>query len=193
MSLPDGYTAIMVQPPGLAIAPHGFPAPTLPPGASQPFLDSMAVRIAVFCEEQHCSEINELDEDDLRSFSWNIYNSAHRPVATVRLVPPPHATHPNGYINAAEEPYVKLTRFATLAQERGKGLGKALLSLALDWAGAHSREMGQEWHGMVLLHAQVSVEKMYAKMGFVTDANLGRWTEENIEHLGMWKRIAVHL
>lgn len=44
---------------------------------------------------------------------------------------------------------------------------------------------------MVLVHAQVSVEKVWEKMGFVTDPRLGRWDEEGIEHLGMWKRVDV--
>ena len=189
MSLPDGYTVVFVPQPGPSIAPNGFPTPPLPPNAPQAFLDSMAVRIAVFCDEQRCSVENELDEDDPRSFSWNIYNASSQPVATVRIVPPPHPAHPNGYVNPEEEPYVKLTRFATLARERGKGLGKVLLQIALDWVGTHDQQIGEGWHGMVLLHAQVSVEKMYARMGFVTDQNLGKWDEEGIEHLGMWKRI----
>jgi predicted GNAT family N-acyltransferase len=181
----------MVTPPGPSIAPNGFPADALPSGAPQPFLDTMAVRIAVFCDEQKCTVENELDEDDYRSWSWNIYNASSRPVATVRLVPPPHPTHPNGYHDPDEEPYIKLTRFATIAQERGKGLGKVLLQMTLDWASTHGQGIIQGWNGMVLLHAQTSVEKMYTKMGFATDDKLGRWHEEGIEHVGMWKRIPV--
>jgi predicted GNAT family N-acyltransferase len=181
----------MVTPPGPSIAPNGFPVDALPSGAPQPFLDTMAVRMAVFCDEQRCSVENELDEDDHRSWSWNIYNASSLPVATVRLVPPPHPTHPNGYHDPNEEPYIKLTRFATIAQERGKGLGKILLQMALDWASTHAQGIFTGWNGMVLLHAQTSVEKMYAKMGFVTDDKLGRWNEEGIEHVGMWKRIPV--
>ena len=189
--LPDGYSLVMVLPPGPEIAPKGFPADPFPPTAPQPFLDTMAVRIEVFCDEQKCSVDNELDEDDSRSWSWNVYNASSQPVATVRLVPPPHAAHPNGYIDHDEEQYLKLTRFATLAQERGKGLGKTLIRIALNWASKHTKDIGEGWKGMVLVHAQTSVETMYARMGFVTDEKLGRFEEEGIEHVGMWKRIEM--
>jgi predicted GNAT family N-acyltransferase len=191
-SLPGGYTSAIVPPPGPSIAPDGFPAPPLPPNASQAFLDTMAVRIAVFCDEQKCSLEAELDEDDPRSWSWIVYNTESQPVSTVRLVPPPHSAHPNGYHNPDEKPYVKLTRLATLAQERGNGLGRVLLQMALAWASTNQQEIGKGWEGLVLLHAQTSVEAMYAKMGFVTDAKLGKWDEEDIEHIGMWKSITVH-
>lgn len=189
--LPGAYTLVLVPPPGPGIAPTGFPAPPLPSNASQAFLDSMAVRIAVFCEEQKCSLDAELDEDDPRSWSWTVYNAESQPASTVRLVPPPHPAHPNGYHNPDERPYVKLTRFATMAHERGKGLGKVLLQTALDWASTHQQDIGEGWEGLVLLHAQTSVEAMYAKIGFATDQNLGKWDEEGIEHVGMWKRVVV--
>jgi predicted GNAT family N-acyltransferase len=190
--LPEGYVSVMVAPPGPSIAPDGFPAQPLPTDAPQAFLDTMAIRIAVFCDEQKCSLEAELDEDDPRSWSWIVYNAESQPVSIVRLVPPPHPSHSNDYHDPKEKSYVKLTRLATLAQERGKGLGKILLQTALDWASTHQQEIGKGWEGLVLLHAQTSVEAMYAKMGFVTDAKLGKWNEEGIEHVGMWKRVPVH-
>jgi predicted GNAT family N-acyltransferase len=67
-----------------------------------------------------------------------------------------------------------------------------LVETSLKWAAEHKEEIsGQGWKGMVLVHAQVSVEKMWAKMGFVTDDKLGRWDEEAIEHLGMWRRLEL--
>lgn len=86
---------------------------------------------------------------------------------------------------------MKLTRVATLAQERGKGLSKNLLRTALSWASSHGAEIRNGWEGLVLIHAQTSVEAMYAKMGFVTDIRLGTWDEEGIEHVGMWKSISM--
>lgn len=190
-SLPEGYTLVQVSPPGPSIAPEGFPADPLPANASQAFLDTMAIRIAVFCEEQKCSIENELDPDDPRSWSWNVYSATAQPVSTVRLVPPPHSAHPNGFHNKDEKPYIKLTRFATLTQERGRGLGKVLLQTALDWASIHAQDISKDWDGLVLVHAQADVEAMYTKMGFVTDNSLGKWDEEGIEHVGMWRSIAV--
>ena len=184
------YTITLQPPPAASlIAPHGFPTPPLPPPAPGPFLDAMRVRLAVFCDEQHCSADAELDEDDLRSWQWIVYH-AEEPVACIRLCPPPHALHPNGYINPAEEPYLKLQRFATLASHRGKGLGRMLVDESLRWAVENKEEIGgQGWEGNVLVHAQVSVEKVWEKMGFVTDEKLGRWDEEGIDHLGMWRRL----
>ena len=67
-----------------------------------------------------------------------------------------------------------------------------LVDTSLQWAAEHAEEIGgSEWKGLVLVHAQVSVEKVWAKMGFVTDEKLGRWDEEGIEHLGMWRRIEL--
>lgn len=47
------------------------------------------------------------------------------------------------------------------------------------------------WRGLVLVHAQVDVEGMYRGLGFVTDEGLGRWDEEGIEHVGMFRRVEV--
>lgn len=75
------------------------------------------------------------------------------PVATVRLIPPPHG--PNTYVETGKrahkhtdadppnddaasahiaEPYVKLGRLAALKAYRGLGLAKLLISAALDFA-----------------------------------------------------------
>jgi predicted GNAT family N-acyltransferase len=188
----SSYTITLQPPPPMAIiAPHGFPTSPLPANAPKPFLDAMRVRLAVFCDEQHCSTDAELDEDDLRSWQWVVYY-AEEPVACIRLCPSPHAPHPNDYADPDEEPYLKLQRFATLASHRGKGLGRLLVDTSLQWAAEHKEEIGGKgWKGMVLVHAQVSVEKVWAKMGFVTDVKLGRWDEEGIEHLGMWRRLEL--
>ncbi|MCJ1396110.1 hypothetical protein MMC18_008999 [Xylographa bjoerkii] len=79
------------------------------------------------------------------------------PVATIRLVPAPHAPHPKpgsvdgvggawpaGELRSSRdvptamhdghEPYVKLGRLATLKEYRGLGLGKLLVTTTLEWA-----------------------------------------------------------
>lgn len=51
-------------------------------------------------------------------------------------------------------------------------------------------EEGNEWNGLVLVHAQRDVEGWYRSVGgFVTDAGMGVWIEEGIEHVGMWRRL----
>jgi predicted GNAT family N-acyltransferase len=186
------YTIAVQAPPSTAlIAPQGFPTAPLPVNAPKPFLDAMRVRLAVFCEEQHCSAEAELDEDDARSWQWIVYD-AEASVACIRLCPSPHAPHPNGFVDPDEEPYLKLQRFATLASHRGRGLGRMLVETSLQWAAEHKEDIGGEgWKGMVLVHAQVNVEKVWAKMGFVTDERLGQWDEEGIEHLGMWRWVEL--
>ncbi|KAL2417276.1 hypothetical protein ABEF91_005201 [Exophiala dermatitidis] len=180
---------VMLPPPGEIVAPHGFPANPRPEGAPQVFLDAMEVRIKVFCEEQNCALEPELDEDDLRSWHWVAYQDG-QPVSVIRIVPPPHGPHPNGFHDPSEEPYVKLGRVATMKNARGKGLSRMLTDAAFRYHAAHKEEIDPEWNGLVLCHAQVDVEKMYSKLGFVTDPRLGRWDEEGIEHLGMWKRLS---
>ncbi|OJJ74570.1 hypothetical protein ASPBRDRAFT_193286 [Aspergillus brasiliensis CBS 101740] len=134
------------------------------------------------------------------------------PVAVIRLVPPPHApheilTHPETASSLPEwdlksELYVKLTRVAVVKEWRGCGLGRVLVDEALKWAVQNRGEIERafrevtggvegEWKGLVLVHAQVQVEGMYRRLGFETDEGLGRWDEEGIEHVGMWRRVQV--
>jgi len=187
------YKIAMLPPPGNIVAPTGFPAEPRPKGAPKIFLDAMEVRIRVFCDEQNCALEPELDEDDPRSWHWVAYcttkSGEDEPVSVIRIVPPPHGVHPNGFHDQHEEPYVKLGRVATMASHRGRGLSRLLTEEAFRWLAAHKNEVTVGYNGLVLCHAQVSVERMYAKLGFVTDEKLGRWDEEGIQHLGMWKRV----
>lgn len=155
------------------------------------FADAMTIRLQVFCTEQGCSVANELDEDDGRSWHWVAYDSAERPVGCIRLVPPPHPAHPNGFNGPSEKHYIKLTRLAVMRDAREKGLARLLCEEALGWAMRNVKELGEEWQGLVLVHAQVSVEQMWKRLGFKTDEKLGRWDEEGIEHLGMWRTLEM--
>ena len=63
----------------------------------QTFLDSLAVRAAVFVDEQKAVPLkHHIDRDDVRSCCMVLYSPgpASRPVGTVRLVPSPHHPHP---------------------------------------------------------------------------------------------------
>ncbi|KAI9880257.1 MAG: hypothetical protein M1830_004602 [Pleopsidium flavum] len=111
-----------------------------------------------------------------------------------------------------KEPYVKLGRLATLKPYRKLGLGSLMINTALEWAGKHPEqimplsnpmarearklaagesERDERWNGLVLVHAQVVVEKMWAKYGFAKDEGMGVWDEEGIDHVGMWRRVPV--
>lgn len=127
------------------------------------------------------------------------------PIGVIRLVPPPHAPHSYEPTDATGEgpcnedlPYIKITRVAVLPAYRGKGLSRALVDTVLDWASQHADELssaisskGERWDGLTLVHAQISVERLYEKMGFVTDKSMGTWVEEGIDHIAMWKRVRV--
>ena len=187
------YRVAILPPPGDIVAPNGFPADPRPKGAPKVFLDAMEIRIKVFCDEQKCDLEPELDEDDPRSLHFVLYETksdgGEEALSTIRIVPPPHGPHPNGFEDPNEESYVKLGRVATMKHGRGKGLNRRLTEEAFSWLSANSKGIGHGWKGNVLAHAQVAVEKVYQKLGFETDEKLGRWDEEGIEHLGMWGRI----
>ena len=51
---------------------------------------------------------------------------------------------------------------------------------------------GGAWDGLVLVHAQSAIEKLWRSWGFVRDQNMGEWDEEGIMHVGMWRRITVN-
>ena len=42
-----------------------------------------------------------------------------------------------------------------------------------------------------MVHAQKQVQGFWEKYGFKVDEGMGTWDEEGIEHVGMWRRIAV--
>lgn len=134
------------------------------------------------------------------------------PVGTIRLVLPPQPPHENNHehgnngeeqkggsngVHGDEEHYVRVTRVAILPAYRGIGLGRVLVETALKWASEHPQdvvaEFGPEdrWDGLTLVHAQVVVEAMYARLGFVTDTSMGQWLEEGMLHVGMWQKIKV--
>ncbi|KAJ5622659.1 hypothetical protein N7528_005891 [Penicillium herquei] len=214
---PNTSLGVSIQPPpgkdaNLVLPTQGTTNPPV-------FNDAMIVRTRVFIDEQHCSPEGEIDSDDARSWQWVLYSESDpkTPVAVIRLVPPPQLphellTHPEianenlPQYDWDHEPCVKLTRVAVVPEYRGKGLGRVLVDTALAWATEHAEEIDQaaaelaaatkevqpkKWEGLVLVHAQVDVEKMYSGMGFTTDESLGRWDEEGIDHVGMFRRLAL--
>ena len=180
--------------------------------APQLFIDAWIVRGAVFVIEQKCPGDEEIDADDGISWHWLTYeeNQAHQkaPVANIRLVPA--QAHPDsddqkaiGGPNYAgshlwdhKEPYVKITRLATVEEARGKGYARTLVEEAFSYAGRNSGDMVKDkelgdWKGLVLIFAQTKVEGWYKKLGFETDEGLGKIWEAGIEHVGMWRRVEV--
>lgn len=104
-----------------------------------------------------------------------------------------------------------LQRHTRADHKAGLGLARLLIDAALTWASTNAPsilppmspaaaeqrklelgggvEVEDVWKGLVLVHAQAHVEEYWAKFGFVKDESMGTWEEENIQHVGMWKRI----
>ena len=180
----------------------------------------------MFCEEQGCSVENEIDADDARSWHFVAYTEVGKPLAVLRVVPPPFEHHDHNKQKQQRQldpkynlplepqhspkeslasPYVKLGRFATLAPYRGKRIGQALVAYTFAFLQAHASDVlpagspgGLDvWTGTmnmnILIHAQEGVIGMWGKLGFEVDEEMGRWVEERIVHVGMWKSLTLSL
>jgi predicted GNAT family N-acyltransferase len=107
-----------------------------------------------------------------------------------------------------KEPYIKLGRLAIVKDFRGSGIAKLLVSAAMTWAQQNPsyfnpsiKTMGTEkmgallwdeipvWKGLICVHAQEQVEKVWARWGFKVDDGMGTWIEEGIKHVGMFQRL----
>jgi predicted GNAT family N-acyltransferase len=112
--------------------------------------------------------------------------------------------------DSPDEPFVKLGRLAVLKPYRRLGLSKLLINAALNWAKEHTNDIvpplapadveaarldGKTevlpWKGLILVHAQTQVQRLWESAGFVKDESMGAWMEEGIEHIGLWKRVEV--
>jgi predicted GNAT family N-acyltransferase len=208
-----------LPPPGDTISTYNT---TVPPTAQttplpQLFLDAMLVRTAVFVGEQAVPMPREHDADDARAHHWIAYAPAPsedeeaaaaepQPVGTIRAVPPdpparegePPAEWPPHPTVHAGEAYVRLGRLATLASERGRGVGRLLVETVLAFLArpGAAAEMagggGPAWGGLVVVHAQRdrSVE-YWRRFGFAVDEGMGEWDEEGMLHVGMYRRVGV--
>ncbi|OQN97656.1 hypothetical protein B0A48_16520 [Cryoendolithus antarcticus] len=190
--------------------PHLPPSQQPSPDIPASFLHAMHIREAVYVHEQHIPLENELDSDDRRSYYWVVYAGENQPVGCIRLVPPPHEVvhefdkhrQMNGeaYIGTVKsdmhdgsEIFVKLGRLALLKDWRGKEVSKLLVDRAIEWAASHgvALSVGDEFKGLVLVHAQIGLQKFWARHGFVLDEGMGIWDEEGIDHVAMWRRVEV--
>lgn len=134
----------------------------------------------------------------------------HPPHNSISSSSSPHSTNNNNNINnnhgdQAAETCIKLGRLAVLKEFRKAGISKLLIESALAFAREHPYEVGPQmdlsealhkgiamnFKGLVLVHSQVGVQKVWKRYGFEVDEGMGRWDEEGIEHVGMWKRVDV--
>lgn len=93
---------------------------------------------------------------------------------------------------------------------RGSGIARLVVNAPMAWAkqnptyfnpsvknmgmenmGAHNAEEIPVWKGLVCVHAQEQVEKIWANWGFKRDDKMGTWVEEGIKHVGMFQRLNI--
>ncbi|KAF2485738.1 acyl-CoA N-acyltransferase [Neohortaea acidophila] len=154
------------------------------------------------------AEEEKLDHNKRRKSS-----STKMPIGTIRIVPPPHPPHPNGKedtaVQSSNESFIELGELAVIPEYRKVGISKLLIETALAFVRDHLDDilprydpkvtesmryhgtMAKEFKGLVLVHAQIGVQKVWRRFGFETDESMGTWDEEGREHVGMWKRVDV--
>jgi predicted GNAT family N-acyltransferase len=191
MQTPTIDTIDILPPPGSSAtrACHSPPfSPTTYPSVPPIFLSALAVRFAVFVDEQHCSAAEEIDKDDGVSWHWVAYvieagaagNEHSRfPAGTIRLVPMPQEDSHDAKIALGlkhgktemwdgKEVFVKLGRMATLKEYRKLGLGRRLVDTAIEWL-------------------ECNYEKVVGKVG----AEVDETDVERIEAMGKWNGLVL--
>ena len=126
--------------------------------------DALAVRYAVFVDEQGVHEVDEHEEDALHFVA---YDERDEPVGTARL---------REYADGIG----KVERVAVREARRGEGWGAALMD-ALE---AAARERFDELY----LHAQLPAAGFYDRRGYVRDGE--EFEEAGIPHVAMRKRLS---
>ncbi len=124
-------------------------------------LCALAIRRAVFCDEQHVPWEIEIDafEDTAIHILGDVRDESVA-VARLRLLPD----------------HAKLERIAVHKPYRGKGIGTRLIEFMLDTA----RERG---YSHFCVHAQVHLRTYYERLGFRVNGEL--FVEAGIDHVPM--------
>ncbi|TRX92829.1 hypothetical protein FHL15_006235 [Xylaria flabelliformis] len=126
--------------------------------------------------------------------------------------PMPYGADRQTDFHDGKESYVKLGRVAVLSEYRGRGIADQLWNAARQWLEQNPaffnpsvKEWGMdvmkvdntrdvpEWNGLVCVHAQEPVVKVYERWGFRLDRGMGKFYEENIPHVGMWTRLKIRV
>ena len=122
----------------------------------------MALRRAVFCDEQGVPPELEHDADDADALHVVVLDGDARVIGTCRVV--------------GGGPSVRLGRMAMARERRGRGLGAILLAAAEDLAADRgARE--------VAIHAQLSALGFWQRAGYVAEGP--EFEEAGIAHVAM--------
>ena len=129
--------------------------------------DAIALRSAVFVEEQGVPVAEDLDGRDDEALHLVAVDGAGTVVGTCRLL--------------VDGPTLKLGRMAVAVPSRRQGIGLRLLDLADDEAASTGAER-------IVLGAQVSAVRLYEQAGYSTRS--GVFLDAGIEHVWMEKQRA---
>ncbi|KAI0392504.1 acetyltransferase [Xylariaceae sp. FL0594] len=110
-----------------------------------------------------------------------------------------------------KEPYLMLGRLAVSRPYRGHGVAAQLWNAAKQWLlknktyfnpsvtelGLDKMKVGRAedipvWAGLICVHAQESVIKIYENWGFQVDKAMGKWHDQGIPHVGMFYRLDLN-
>ena len=125
--------------------------------------DAAPLRSQVFVQEQGVPQDMEWDEFDDRCVHAVLRNRLGRTIATGRLLP-------------AVDGVAKIGRMAVLRQMRGQRFGDLVLAGLLQAAKARGDKA-------LLLHAQCTAERFYARQGFTTQGPV--FQEAGMDHVEM--------
>lgn len=178
--------------------------------------DARSWEWVVYAQRRHDGTGNEHEKEEEKEVPVGVIRLVPPPHA-----PHANDHNPNGLgeslpkFDYDHEPYIKMTRVAVLKEFRGCGLSRLLMDTAENWARQNRESINQmyaetihqdsannqpksediildkKWNGLIGMHAQVQVEKMYQGLGYETDLSMETWDEEGIEHIGMFKRVDV--
>lgn len=107
--------------------------------------DSVAIRQAVFVQEQHVPADLEVDADEDKATYFTGYDASGKPLATLRLLREDYGFH--------------VQRVAVLKNARGKGYGRQMIQAAIDYG----KKQGVQ---KLMLGAQVHAVGFYKQLGF---------------------------
>lgn len=135
---------------------------------SESLQQAFAIREKVFVEEQQVSKEEEYDEFEKTATHFLAFTKAGLPAGTARW--------------RFTDKGIKLERFAVLEENRGTGVGSALVAAVLEDVMAHPESAGKD----IYLHAQLTAVPLYAKFGF--QAKGEQFEECNIWHYHMERK-----
>ena len=134
---------------------------------SEIYLDAVRIRQKVFVQEQGVPANLEIDGNEAYSVHFVLYTDDKKPAATVRLLP-------------LNDHTFKLQRMAVLKEYRRKNLGSEIITEAEAFA-------KQQHYKTIELGAQLSAEKFYKKLGYITYGEI--FEDAGIDHVHMKKEL----